>query len=554
MNEEVYKQGAALIAKGVPVIAVWGVMEDGSCSCPRGAECGAAGKHPVGMGWQNSAITTEEQLYEEIADVREPRNIGIPLGPKSGIIDIEHDTDAGRATAERLGLPSLGTASFTSSRSRHYLFRYNERLPQKAVMPDVNGLEVRIGADGRGAHSVAPGSRHKTGFQYDWVPGASIHECDVLDLPEPLMTLLLNHASSVQSTAANLITIDGKLSEGGRHDSVRRLSYHFAAMCRGENSPTNQQTAYAAISAINETKCQPPLDDAEVRTLVSSAFSAYRRYTDEDPSLTVEDGGSRFIERWHAVEAGADIQTVSNTNHENNILTCGLRQVGEGRFTAGDWELEMTEEQPRTYFLIIPYRKTYADGRTVDATARVRLLASDINRPDVVATKILDATGSLDVNPVPGFFASLWGGRSGGRSNESQTGIKSELLALAKTITPEAGTLPWVLYARAFVGCLRNPDKDTMTCSRPDDDGSPTWVDGHGLAFVWSQVLEEAQNICKTASEETQRAFRSAILERFGRGFISEVRFRDSRGKQRRFQVITESNLDELADYVDGLS
>ena len=69
MNDAAYEQGAALIAKSVPVIVVWGVNDDGSCACPRGSECTAAGKHPVGAGWQNQAITDESDLYDAIGDV-----------------------------------------------------------------------------------------------------------------------------------------------------------------------------------------------------------------------------------------------------------------------------------------------------------------------------------------------------------------------------------------------------------------------------------------------------------------------------------------------------
>lgn len=555
MNDAAYKTGAALIARGFPVIVVWGVDDDGNCTCPRGASCTAAGKHPVGSGWQNQAITDESDLYDAIGDSDTPMNIGIPFGPKSGLIDVEYDSADGAATAADLGLPECGTVSFTSSRSRHFLFRYDERLPEKAVLPNVSGLEVRIGAGDRGAHSVAPGSRHKSGTEYAWVPSCSIEETDVLPIPPRLLTLLLEHESSGKTDCANLMRSTGMIETGGRHDAVRKTAFHLAASMRGEETPANLDTAYTCVSALNELRCDPPLDDSEVRVLVASAFSAYSRWSRQDQ--LPHDAAEKFNSRCLAVQAGeASPGTIVGTDLDNTVATSGIEPIrGEEGWSPGTWRLEIVDATEREYTLILRYTHIDAAGNRTRRDARVTLTPAEFRNSDVVATRVMNATGTLDLNPVPGFFAGVWNGKAATKTSDAVIGLRAKLLAAATLVEPEAGSTPWIMFARAFIACLTVSDRETATCDRPDDNGDPTWVDGHGLAFLWSQVIARATDQCRTATEDSPKKFRNAIKSHFnGEDLVEQVRFRDSRGKQRRFQVISESNLDRLCDWIDSLS
>lgn len=556
MNDAAYEQGAALIAKSVPVIVVWGVMEDGSCACPRGAECTAAGKHPVGSGWQNQAITDESDLYDAIGDVDTPFNIGIPFGPRSGVIDIEYDDERGEKTANDLGLPQLGTASFRSSRSRHFLFRYDSRLPQKAVIPDVNGLEIRIGAGDRGAHSVAPGSRHKTGASYEWVPGASISEADILPLPESILRLLEGAESSGSSDAANLMRTTSIVSAGGRHDAVRKTAFCLAASMGGRETPANINTAYTCISALNELKCDPPLDDSEVRVLVASAFQAYARWSKDDPKIDSDDAAEKFNDRVAAVQQGcAERASIARTDLQNTVASSGIVPADDGGWEPGTWRLEIEDSSDRQYTIVLEYTHVDHRGNRSRRNARVTLTPTEFQRADIVATRILNATGTLEMNPIPGFFSTVWNGRAATRRTEAIMGLRARMLAEAVLVEPEAGTTPWIMYGRTFLACLTSPDRESMECDRPDDDGNPTWVEGHGMTFLWSQVLTQAQDSCRTANEDSSKRFRASVAAHFnGEEIFKTMRFRDSRGKQRRFQVITEEDLERLSDYVDSLS
>lgn len=551
MNDAAYKQGALLLSKNIPVIAVWGVHADGSCACHRGADCSAAGKHPVGNSWQNALIHDEGELYDKVAEADGPRNIGIPFGPHTGVIDIEFDGAEGEATAESLGLSSVGTASFRSSRSRHYLFRHDHRLPNKAVMPNVKGLEVRIGGGERGAHSVAPGSRHKSGVEYTWVPGASIEECDVLPMPANLLHLIMSAEQQGTSEAANLALVP-LVESGGRHDAVRKTAFMMAALLKHENDPVfASRMLYQYVSDMNQWKCDPPLDDREVRELVQSAFPAVKAFRKQEPEAGILDMAEKFNVRHEMVRSGEiDRKNLAATDAVLSLTNCGIEQESNGCWYPGTWQLEIVDSEPKVYRIRFDY---FDRDAGITRRASVEMDSADFGKAEVVAHKIMSETGVLDMNPQPGLFAEIWNGRRGKRGEDGTVGLKTQLLGSAVTVQPAAGTTPWIMAGRAVTHILTMPDPSSAQ-DVPDPTGSPIWVADVGLAFVWGKLVEEATGTSRAAGDEKMvAAFRKAIDRHLGTDLTTSVRFSIG-GHRRRYQVISEENLARLVEYVESLS
>jgi hypothetical protein len=118
------------------------------------------GKVPQGgANWQHKTTNDEEQL-DAVFAVRHD-GLGVQLGEKSGIVDIECDSeDAERYFFELLGGEIPQTPTFQSTRGKHYLFRWRDDLPAVAVFK-LNGLEFRLG-NGKAAQSVFPPSAGRT--------------------------------------------------------------------------------------------------------------------------------------------------------------------------------------------------------------------------------------------------------------------------------------------------------------------------------------------------------------------------------------------------------
>jgi hypothetical protein len=112
------------------------------------------GKVPQGEAWQEHATATNVKALFERHNFD---GVGVLLGWKSGIIDVECDNEEAEETLlELLGGELPNTPKFRSARGCHYLFRWREGLPKKAVFK-IGQLEFRTG-NGAASQSVFPPS------------------------------------------------------------------------------------------------------------------------------------------------------------------------------------------------------------------------------------------------------------------------------------------------------------------------------------------------------------------------------------------------------------
>jgi hypothetical protein len=114
------------------------------------------GKMPCsGEGWQYKTSNSEDAA-EVLATIGD--GIGVQLGPKSGIVDVECDSDEAALELKTLLGAIPKTPTFQSSRGCHYLFRWSEDWPSetKAVFK-IGAIEFRIGT-AKAAQSVFPPS------------------------------------------------------------------------------------------------------------------------------------------------------------------------------------------------------------------------------------------------------------------------------------------------------------------------------------------------------------------------------------------------------------
>lgn len=544
-NAEAFANAAALASKDIPIVVVWGTHEDGSCACPRGKDCPSPGKHPVGNAWQKAATCDESVLEERIGDADGPRNYGILLGPDSGIIDVEFDGERGAETAERLGLMRCGTPAFKSSRSTHFLFKYDERLPLKAAMPDVQGLEVRLGADGRGAQSIGPGSRHYSGAVYQWHAGHHIDEMNPQPLPENLFDLIVNHGSAAAPSGTDLTVVDAKVEHGGRHDAVRRLAMQLAGVAREGLSHREQNTIFTACMSINSTHCNPPLPEAEVRTLMQSAFTVIHKARTESKNTDMIALEEDFVERWKQVDAGAiPSAAVINTPHENTLISSGLELRDDG-WHPGRWRMKIIAGPPKSYRLLVPY---YDRRRGREEVAEVRLDATTINKPDAVAAAILDATGTLDVQPYPGAFTPVWTGLKATKKQEAVTGVKTRLICGATEHAPEDVT--WSSEAAAMHDVVSCADPD-YPAELPEMSGEPVWV-GEELVFRWSSVKDCVLGRSRGSTDEGFDLMREACVDVLG-NTLTRRKMDAAGGAKAQFEVVTKDGVAKLLEFLGDL-
>lgn len=140
----------------------------------------------VGEEWQHKC-TSDPAIISAWTSSHRKLNFGLLLGPKSGIIDLEYDSEEGQKIIEE-ACSGVQTPSYKSSKSVHRLFQYDERFQHEKKVFSHRGTEWRFGQDA--AQSVIPPSCHDTtDAVYSWLPGLSPREVSVARLPDHLWEL-----------------------------------------------------------------------------------------------------------------------------------------------------------------------------------------------------------------------------------------------------------------------------------------------------------------------------------------------------------------------------
>src|SRR6266446_4339471 len=143
-------------------------------------------------------------------------NVGIALGPVSGLLAVVFDGLTGEALPQRpeSALPdTLEIAGPDGSRRLLYALPEHVALPGGSVaLPDTNKAIVCLST---GNYVVAPPSRHPGGGNYAWRPGSSPQERNAAPAPQWLVDSLLagNEPEQRTSSAAHgpLISDEGSI-------------------------------------------------------------------------------------------------------------------------------------------------------------------------------------------------------------------------------------------------------------------------------------------------------------------------------------------------------
>ena len=208
-------------------------------------------------------------------------NLGIVMG--GGLVDIETDVKPGAdgeqslaawATSARVTIPP--TWSFKSGGGGvHRLFRCAGDIPNKVnILPAV---DIRGGS----GYAVFPPSVHPSGGRYEWLPGYSPADLPGGPAPVPpeLFFLLAEDNKAPLEVPAEII-------EGNRNDTLFRLA------CKLRQAGLEEAEILGAVRTLNERRCSPPLDDAEIETICRQA-AGYK--AGDLPGATLSTAGPLLV-------------------------------------------------------------------------------------------------------------------------------------------------------------------------------------------------------------------------------------------------------------------
>lgn len=271
---------------------------EGGCSCRR-AECKDIGKHPRTMHGLKDA-TTDTATIERWWQGWPEANVGIACG-QSGLavldIDPRHGGDESlRDLRQKHGEGWLDTViALTGGGGTHYLYKGSVRNAVE-VLP---GIDVR----GEGGYIVAPPSMHASGREYTWERSANGTE--LLEWPAHIMK-----GSKRRDTASAIGDI---IPAGARNETLTSL----AGMMRRRGM--GYEEILASLRVTNQTRCDPPLPDAEVQSIVRSVC---RYEPSNDILLRVKSGVPTYsMLRKHATEPPMYVLRINEADVRMNTET-----------------------------------------------------------------------------------------------------------------------------------------------------------------------------------------------------------------------------------------
>lgn len=233
------------------------------------------GKRPIHADWQNQPLTKKgiRTMLEDHPD----GNIAVVLS-HSPVIDIECDCPEAEKALHRLfkeaGAKLPDTPTYRSKRGNHRLFARPRGLPNAAVVT-IQGIEFRLGANGKGATSTIPPSVHPDGPKYRWRPGRSIFEVTPAPLPKEVVRRLHEAGNRLDETLAQPIGNGQLVPRGNRSSYLARIA---GAMRRVGLSADEM---LPSLEAANANRCDPALPSSELVSIANSVG----RYPPTDPML-----------------------------------------------------------------------------------------------------------------------------------------------------------------------------------------------------------------------------------------------------------------------------
>lgn len=566
--DETFKWCATYLSKGLRIVRLHGIWPDGRCTCGN-PECAAgkssersAGKHPVGENWGTKYARSEDDILAWDDGV--PFNVGLILGPVGGVIDAENDGPEGKAFRESLGLHEIATPAYTSGRSMHQIWNWDERF-SSVSKAEPGGLECRCGGNGMQMQSVLPPSWHWSGVQYKWLPDLSIDEAKVADAPRDLVVQILNYSSGkvgsggeYQGPLVFRVVNDGE----GRHKALLLWAWNKIINDRFPLVPERRAVLTKEIQDANEKYIVPPKTPKEVLQIVNSCFHHYRRKAQEEgwtptPADLTEEAVRAEAEKAGTETAGSGAAAVPVSGFTEH----GLEQYRVGSIDAyrpGNWSIQMIQGDPPEVILCVPnWERTPCRGR-------IHMTFDTFRSASKVASTVFLATRRVILDGDAAKWRDAWKGVEASKktNNQSIPGLMEQLVQRKNAEDDIYVGTSGLRYAQLAGYVIQVIKKATTPRDEekpePNESGRPCWVTPDELWLQWGKIWEDIGRTHPDVTSGERNRIRARLIEMAGNGtrdFIHK-RHRFANGRM-EYVVFTKEwigNLEKLAagEDVDG--
>ncbi len=561
----IFKEACAVIGVGGRIAKLHGITADGRCTCGQeghhidGKAQKQCGKHPAsGHGWQHKVARTEEDLDEWLEQYERdgvPFNIGLLLGPSTGIIDIEWDDPSAQQYAERIGLTRIETPTYSSGRSEHRLFLWDEAFSHvdKAVVYP-NGLEVRLGVGKKASQSALPGSWHWTGVQYRWKPTLRIDDVELAKVPTDLARAIVTgrvegrpHAKAKSSRHA----IHGKVGEGFRHPTLLALATKLVMRNEMYEDDDEQEDILELVWMANEKNCVPPKSREEVAAIVQSCVS-YRRALEQAGEILPKSKTEieEAVTKIESKAAAGDIKKPVSGYAMQGLEWKPVDGWADGEWLPGSWEIQMIQGDPPEIVLCVKqWRDTPCEGR-------ITFSFDEFRSATKVANKVFSATRRVILDGDRGEWERIWRGQDGGKNKPKIRGMIEKLVDKKQSdkeadIHVGAASMRFATLASYLLESFgRATQPRNEDAPEPNVSGRPCWVKPDELWFKWTKVWEDIGRTHDVQAGERIR-MRHLICTKVGATDMPERRHAFG-GVRHAFVVFSPAWIDAVQSLAEG--
>jgi hypothetical protein len=268
--------------RGWHVLPLAGIDDD-KCSCGD-SDCSSPGKHPLtGNGFKGASTHTEDvnRWWERNTTA----NLGIRTGTCSGlvVIDIDDDKDGENCWEDLCeGHDPVETVEVLTGRGRHLYFKH----PGDRIVRSTIGLRSGVDIRADDAYVVAPPSRHVSGRDYTFEDTSRPDETEMAPVPDWLLSEMDCSRDSIELRSI-ADPIPDIITDGHRHQHLLSLAGSM------RNRGAVEEEIFQSLVAINTSRCDPPLEENEVRRLSRDVAT---RYTPSNKPLVLSNEKTPYKE------------------------------------------------------------------------------------------------------------------------------------------------------------------------------------------------------------------------------------------------------------------
>lgn len=246
-------------ARGWPVFPCHTPTPTG-CSCLDPA-CTSIGKHPRTQHGLRDA-TTDTALIQRWWKRWPQANVAIATGATSGVVVLDEDSykggDGSRHDLEQTYRPLPDTVQQLTGGGGVQFFFVHPGTPVKNSVRHLGpGLDMR----GDGGYVIAPPSLHASGKRYVWEVSHDPEDTAVAPFPDWLQALC---QEGTPAQNGEHLDVGAPIVDGARNDTL------FKTGCSMRGRGFAGEVILAALRAMNQTQCVPPLPDEDVQTIAAS--------------------------------------------------------------------------------------------------------------------------------------------------------------------------------------------------------------------------------------------------------------------------------------------